>query len=82
MQTGKLWSQLKDYETAESLYARAMEYTQFLLEVCNNLDKSQASREECALELFGLYVDRTAAAWQLQQKVKELAVHACTWMHC
>ncbi|DBA83480.1 TPA: hypothetical protein ACH3X2_006411 [Trebouxia sp. C0005] len=66
--TGKLWSQLKDYETAESLYARAMGYTQFLLEVCNNLDKSQATREECALELFGLYLDRTAAAWQLQQK--------------
>ncbi len=78
IQTGKLWSNLKDYETAESLYAKAMEYTHFLLEVCNNLDKSQASREECALELFGLYLDRTAAAWQLQQKVRGLAAHTCT----
>ena len=69
VQTGKLWSGLKDYETAEGCYAKAMEYAQFLLDVSNNLDKTQIQREECAVELFGLYLDRTVAAWQLQQKV-------------
>lgn len=69
MQTGKLWSQLEDYETAEACYAKAMEYVHFLLDLCSNSDRPQTSREECAAELFGLFLDRTAVAWQLQQKV-------------
>ncbi len=69
VQTGKLWSELEDYETAETCYARAMEYAQFLLDMCSSADTSQSAREECAMELFGLYLDRTAVAWHLQQKV-------------
>ena len=83
VQTGKLWSGLKDYETAEGCYAKAMEYAQFLLDVSNNLAKSQLQREECAVELFGLYLDRTVAAWQLQQKVIHCAAQAQSFeMHC
>lgn len=69
MQTGKLWADFKDYETAEACYAKAMEYAHYLLDLCNTADHSQSFKEECAAELFGLYLDRTAVAWQLQQKV-------------
>lgn len=60
---------LKDYETAESCYAKAMEYSCFLLDMMSDPQRSQLAQEECAAELFGLYLDRTAAAWQLQQQV-------------
>ena len=69
LQTGMLWTKLKDYETAESCYAKAMEYSQFLLDMINGPQRSQIMQEDCAAELFGLYLDRTAAAWQLQQQV-------------
>lgn len=69
MQTGKLWAEFKDYETAEACYAKAMEYAHYLLDLCNTADHPQSFKEECAAELFGLYLDRTAVAWQLQQKV-------------
>ena len=73
MQTGKLWAEFKDYETAEACYAKAMEYAHYLLDLCNTADHPQGFKEECAAELFGLYLDRTAVAWQLQQKVPSLA---------
>ena len=69
LQTGKLWAKFTDYETAEACYAKAMEYTHFLLDICVTAAQPQCFREECAAELFGLYLDRTATAWQLQQKV-------------
>ena len=69
LQTGKLWAQFKNYETAEACYSKAMEYSHFLLDICNTADQHQRFKEECAAELFGLLLDRTAVAWQLQQKV-------------
>ena len=54
-----------------------MEYAHFLLDLCNTAERPQALKEECAAELFGLYLDRTAVAWQLQQKVT-----LCPHMNC
>lgn len=76
MQTGKLWADFKDYETAEACYAKAMEYVHYLMDLCNTADHPQSFKEECAAELFGLYLDRTEAAWQLQQKVLRWAICA------
>ena len=67
VQTGKLWAQMGDHETAEACYARAMEYTQSLLS--NTADAHPDAQEYRATEVFSLYLDRTAEAWELQQQV-------------
>lgn len=70
LQTGKLWIQLGDFETAEACYARAMEYAQMLMSLLNKPDRAQDAQEQCAAEIFSLYLDRTAVAWQLKQQVQ------------
>lgn len=82
MQTGKLWAEFKDYETAEACYAKAMEYAHYLLNLCNTADNPQSFKEDCAAEIFGLYLDRTSVAWQLQQKVPCLPFHSHVTCQC
>ena len=48
-----------------------MEYSHFLLDMINDPHRSQMAQEDCAAELFGLYLDRTAIAWHLHQQVKQ-----------
>lgn len=67
VQTGKLWAQMGDHETAEACYARAMEYAHSLLS--NTADATPDAQEYRATEVFSLYLDRTVVAWELQQQV-------------
>jgi hypothetical protein len=72
LQTGRLWHQLGEFETAEACFAKATEYGGAVRDLVNDASAPKVLRQKHAETLFQLCTFRAQTAWALQQTVSAL----------